>query len=419
MSDKPVETPAAAAKPAETVEAPAVVEATPAAEAPATTEETKPTETAAAPAAEEKPAETTEAAAATEEDKPAVPEKPTVTPIQALYAAQQEHGHPEIWGVTLADPAVHVPSQIVFQKYLNANDGDLAKAKDQLLKTLAWRKTTKPLELLEQAYNRDKFAGLGYVTAYHKDATGAYNTEEPETKEVFTWNVYGNTKSIDKTFGDLQEFLHWRVALMELALQDLGLASATKQITADYDPYKIFQVHDYKSISFLRQSPSVKAASTETIKVFAQNYPELLKEKFFVNVPAIMGFVYAFMKLFVAAKTIKKFHPMSNGGGLAAEFGSSAIPDLGQRLPKEYGGKAADLKSLGKETKLEAAAVEEVPKEAAVEETAKPTEEAAPAAKTEEAAAAAAADPVAAAAPVEAAAAEPVAEPAETKETKA
>ena len=82
---------------------------------------------------------------------------------------------------------------------------ELDKAKDQLLKTLAWRATTKPLELLQQAYNRDKFAGLGYVTAYHKDETGAYNADEPETKEVFTWNVYGNTKSIDKTFGDLQE----------------------------------------------------------------------------------------------------------------------------------------------------------------------------------------------------------------------
>ena len=159
---------------------------------------------------------------------------------------------------------------------------------------------------------------------------------------------------------------------MELALQDLGLATATKAITADYDPYKIFQVHDYKSISFLRQSPHVKAASTETIKVFAQNYPELLKEKFFVNVPAIMGFVYAFMKLFVAAKTIKKFHPMSNGSGLAGELSNSAILGLGQRLPKEYGGSGGELKSVGKETKLEAAP-------AAAEEEAKPAAEAAPA----------------------------------------
>jgi hypothetical protein len=148
-------------------------------------------------------------------------------------------------------------------------------------------------------------------------------------------------------------FLEWRVALMELALQELDIASATKPITADYDPYKIFQVHDYKSISFLRQSPQVKSASAETIKVFAQNYPELLKEKFFVNVPAIMGFVYAFMKLFVAPKTIKKFHPMSNGGNLALEFGESKVSSLGEKLPANYGGKGAALEEQGQGPLLE------------------------------------------------------------------
>lgn len=93
---------------------------------------------------------------------------------------------------------------------------------------------------------------------------------------------------------------------MELAVQELNLAAATVPITADpdADPYKMFQVHDYKGVSFLRQAPQVKAASTETIRVFATAYPELLKEKFFVNVPAVMGFMYTFMKLFVAARTI-------------------------------------------------------------------------------------------------------------------
>jgi phosphatidylinositol transfer protein SFH5 len=140
---------------------------------------------------------------------------------------------------------------------------------------------------------------------------------------------------------------------MEMALQELSLSTATKTISADSDPYKIFQVHDYKSLSFFRQSPQVKSASTETIKVFAQNYPELLKEKFFVNVPAIMGFVYGFMKLFVAPKTIKKFHPMSNGMNLAAEFGDSKVKGLGEKLPKEYGGKGGDLKGEAKEPALQ------------------------------------------------------------------
>ena len=115
------------------------------------------------------------------------------------------------------------------------------------------------------------------------------------------------------------------------------------------DPYKIVQVHDYKSISFLRQSPQVKTASTETIKVFAQNYPELLKEKFFLNVPAIMGFLYGFIKLFVAEKTRKKFHPMSNGGALNREFEAW----LGKMIPKEYGGEGAGLDETGTQPELE------------------------------------------------------------------
>lgn len=140
---------------------------------------------------------------------------------------------------------------------------------------------------------------------------------------------------------------------MELAVQDLNLSAATRPITADYDPYKIFQVHDYQSVSFLRQSSQVKASSSETIKVLAQNYPELLKEKFFVNVPSIMGFMYAFIKLFVAAKTVKKFHPMAHGRALAREFQDSGVDKLGDMLPAEYGGKGDDLKMQGKETLLD------------------------------------------------------------------
>ncbi|KAF3006273.1 Non-classical phosphatidylinositol transfer protein (PITP) [Neopestalotiopsis sp. 37M] len=319
----------------------------------AETEET--TQPAAATAeTSDKAAEPVAAAAATPattekaaEEKPEAPvaQETTATPLQQLWATAKTNGHPEIWGVTLADPDTHVPSQIVFQKFLNANDGDVAKAKDQLTKTLEWRAKEKPLDSLTKKFSKEKFDGLGYVTSY--------GGETPETKEVFTWNVYGATKSMETTFGNVDEFIAWRAALMELALQELSLSTATKPITATEDPYKIFQVHDYLSISFFRQNPAVKAASKETIRVFALTYPELLKEKFFVNVPAIMGFIYGAMKLFVAPKTIKKFHPMSNGGALALEFPDSKVEKLGEKLPAAYGGKGEDLQAQGKATSLE------------------------------------------------------------------
>lgn len=121
-------------------------------------------------------------------------------PLQELWATAEAHEHPEIWGVTLADPSTHVPSQIVLQKYLNANDGDIANARDQLTKTLDWRKRMRPLELIQQSFSKEKFGGLGYVTVHSTEGG-----EEDTAKEIFTWNVYGNVKSIDVTFGDLDE----------------------------------------------------------------------------------------------------------------------------------------------------------------------------------------------------------------------
>ena len=147
-----------------------------------------PTETKAETKAEEAQKEET--------TKTPLPDEPT-TPLQELWATAKAHAHPEIWGVTLADPATHVPSQIVLQKYLNANDGDVVKARDQLTKTLDWRKKTKPLELVKQTFSKEKFGSLGYVTTHSVEDTGA--------REVFTWNIYGNVKSIDVTFGNLEE----------------------------------------------------------------------------------------------------------------------------------------------------------------------------------------------------------------------
>lgn len=135
------------------------------------------------------------AAASTEPKAHATAPTASSGPLQQLFAAAKAVGHPEIWGVTLADPDTDVPSQIVFQKYLNANDGDVAKAKDQLTKTLEWRASTKPLELLTKAFPKAKYDGLGYVTIYGDVA-------HAESKEVFTWNIYGIVKDMEKTFGD-------------------------------------------------------------------------------------------------------------------------------------------------------------------------------------------------------------------------
>jgi phosphatidylinositol transfer protein SFH5 len=52
--------------------------------------------------------------------------------------------------------------------------------------------------------------------------------------------------------------------------------------------------------------------------------------------------VFAAIKLFLSAETVKKFHPLSYGGSLAGE-----IKEIGDQLPEVYGGKGRDLKSEG------------------------------------------------------------------------
>lgn len=134
---------------------------------------------------------------------------------------------------------------------------------------------------------------------------------------------------------------------MELAIRRLNIAAATRPISSSNDPYKMVQVHDYQSIKFFSMNPNIKAASKETITVFGRVYPELLLEKYFVNVPAIMGFMYGVIKRFISPATARKFHPMGSGANLAREF------EYGDQLPKEYGGKGETLEKGGNKVLLD------------------------------------------------------------------
>ncbi|KAF7901284.1 hypothetical protein EAF00_003505 [Botryotinia globosa] len=259
------------------------------------------------------------------------------SPLSKFYAELpaifEAAGYNEMWGIALDPSETHVQTSIVLEKFLRANTKDVPKAKAQLIEALKWRKTMQPQKLLESTeFDKVKFGSLGYVTSYNTSDGG---------KEVITWNIYGAVKSVEKTFSDVPEFLKWRAALMELSIKELDLASATEKIPENGpDPYRMIQVHDYLNVSFLRMDPSIRAASKETIQTFSMAYPELLKEKFFVNVPLLMGWVFTAMKIFLSADTIKKFHPLSYGSNLGSE-----IPHVAEKLPKEYGGKGEELKS--------------------------------------------------------------------------
>ncbi|EAS31103.1 phosphatidylinositol transfer protein SFH5 [Coccidioides immitis RS] len=253
----------------------------------------------------------------------------------------EKAGHNEMWGVPLKD-AQDAPTVNIMIKFLRANEGNVKLAEEQLVKALEWRKKMNPLALAESAaFPSSKFKGLGYITTYRDPTT--------EKNVVFTWNIYGSVKNVDLTFGNLEEFIKWRVALMELAIRELRLESATSVM--DYngeDPYQMIQVHDYQNVSFIRMNPNIRAASRETIEVFSTAYPELLKEKYFVNLPVVMGWVFTALKVFLSKNTIRKFHPITNGVNLAREFTT-----FGEEIPKTYGGKGDVLADSGRTVTLQ------------------------------------------------------------------
>jgi phosphatidylinositol transfer protein SFH5 len=168
---------------------------------------TKPVAAAAAPvapAAEEKAPAPAPAPveAPSADDKPTEEEKPAVeTPLTKLAARLPEItksvGHTEMWGVQLSDDVdAHVPTKVVLQKFLRANNNDAAAAEKQLVAALEWRKKMNPPALVDASYDEAKFGGLGYVTV-HEDEAGK--------QTVITWNIYGAVKSFKTTFGNLDE----------------------------------------------------------------------------------------------------------------------------------------------------------------------------------------------------------------------
>ncbi|KAL4927758.1 CRAL/TRIO domain protein [Aspergillus undulatus] len=287
---------------------------------------------------------TVEAGEKDKKDEPSKPEYFTKTPaleqlFERLPTILSSTGHQEMWGVPLKQDAADIPTINVLIKFLRANGGNAKGAEEQLTKALTWRKENDPIALVRKSYDADKFAGLGYLTQYQREGKGDL---------IVTWNIYGAVKKVEATFGDITEFIKWRAALMELAVQELKLDQTTQVI--DYngeDPYQMIQVHDYLNVSFFRVNPMVKAATKKTIEVFSTAYPELLREKFFVNVPTVMGWMFALVKLFVDENTVRKFHPISNGANLAKEFST-----LQDKFPKTYGGSSADLEGSARTVAL-------------------------------------------------------------------
>lgn len=157
----------------------------------------------AAAATTETPTATAETPA--KQDKEKEPEKPTYLKtnqalsqfFDRLSTILKNADYNEMWGVSLQDLSIHVPTVNVLIKFLRANEGNVKLAEDQLTSALKWRKSMNPVALAETGrYDACKFGGLGYLTNY-QDSNGK--------ETVVTWNIYGGVKDAVATFDNMDE----------------------------------------------------------------------------------------------------------------------------------------------------------------------------------------------------------------------
>jgi phosphatidylinositol transfer protein SFH5 len=163
-------------------------------------------ETAAAPVEEKQAVDAAAPAAAAPAPtgSPNWPDPDASTPLGKLLAELpallKEADYNEVYGLTIGGPN-DFHTKLILQKFLRANADDLAKAKEQLLGTLKWRKEFQPLKAVDEVFSKEKFGGLGYVATL--DAVPG----EPEGKKtVVTFNLYGAVKDNKATFGDSDRY---------------------------------------------------------------------------------------------------------------------------------------------------------------------------------------------------------------------
>lgn len=250
--------------------------------------------------------------------------------VERIPVLIKEIEYDEMWGHQL-DPKGQcyekdIANAILF-KYFKANEYNVEESVTQLKESLKWRKDFKPLSAGFVEKHDRKFADIGFLT---------YNAKAPANCKVVTWNLYGVTneriKNPKEYFSDTDEFVRWRIGLMEQAIGLVDFTDKTNNFIA--------QVHDYGNVAFLLSDKSVKSAGKKVVRIFQQHYPEFLSCKYFLNFPVILSWIYNFIvkNWFISEATVKKFHIMHNGKNLAKEFKVDG-------LPKAYGGNGLDLEN--------------------------------------------------------------------------
>ncbi|XP_060193171.1 patellin-4 [Lycium barbarum] len=223
-----------------------------------------------------------------------------------------------IWGVPLLPSKGDEKTNVVLLKFLRARDYKVNESFEMLKKTLEWRKEFKIQSILEEDLGSD-LAPAAYMS-------GIDNQGHPICYNIF--GVLDDEELYNKTFGTEEkrnQFLRWRVQLMEKGIQQLD--------------FKAGGISSLLQINDLKNSPGpskkeVRVATKQAVDLLQDNYPEFVAKNIFINVPFWYYAVHSLLSPFLTQRTKSKF--VFARPAKVTETLLKYIPI--QEIPIQYGG---------------------------------------------------------------------------------
>ncbi|XP_055806264.1 patellin-4 [Solanum dulcamara] len=196
-----------------------------------------------------------------------------------------------IWGVPLLPSKGDEKTNVVLLKFLRARDYKVSESFEMLKKTLQWRKDFKIQSILEEELGSD-LAPAAYMS-------GIDNQGHPICYNIF--GVLDDEELYNKTFGTEEkrnQFLRWRVQLMEKGIQQLDFNAGGVS--------SLLQINDLKN-SPGPSKKEVRVATKQAVDLLQDNYPEFVAKNIFINVPFWYYAVHSLLSPFLTQRTKSKF----------------------------------------------------------------------------------------------------------------
>ncbi|KAL7274586.1 hypothetical protein RUND412_002509 [Rhizina undulata] len=246
----------------------------------------------------------------------------------------------KIWGIELKAPQDNPNVEeredglppfhtlLVMQKFLRAYSGDFNMACWKLRDTLLWMKELQHF-FSSQGPQGHLTPTPGYVTKIQ-----VKSEEDREYQEkIVVFNLHAEQYVRKEKYFSVRRFVPWKIALMEQAVSQLSLATATIPIpdydlyTTTVDPYTLIEICDFGH-HVLPQSYNQIARST----IIADN---LLRTAY----PGFVERIYAVNVWRMHIPLLPKYSNVCTGGYVRfLGEGSNVASVLGENVPENYGG---------------------------------------------------------------------------------